>query len=65
MTLIDLDALLEDMRMGMAPHGCYGTKVVEWLKSRQVDVELMPYLSITYSKDSVPILRPPRRERYP
>lgn len=56
MTLIDLDALLEDMRMGTAPRHCYGINVVEWLKSRQVDVELMPYLSITYSKDSIPIL---------
>ena len=56
MTLIDLDSLLEDIRMGDAPHGCYGIKVVEWLKSKQVNIEQMPYVSITYSKDSIPIL---------
>lgn len=41
MLLINLESLLADIYAGTAPKGCYGTEVVEWLKSKQVDYELM------------------------
>lgn len=54
MKVIKLDALLHDIESGDAPVS--GHAVVDWLKSKAYDDNPMPYLSITYPKDSVPVL---------
>ena len=56
MTYICLEYLLHDIEAGEAPRGCYGIEVVKWLKSKQVDIQQIPYMSITYPKDSMPVL---------
>lgn len=54
MKVIKLDELLHDIKNGDAPVSGYA--VVDWLKSKAFEPEFMPYLSITYSKDSIPIM---------
>ena len=54
MKIIKLDSLLNDIENGDAPVSGYA--VVEWLKSRAFDNDPMPYVSIKYPKDSIPIL---------
>ena len=54
MKIIKLDALLHDIECGDAPVSGYA--VVDWLKSKAFDDDPMPYVSIKYSKDSIPIL---------